>query len=54
MIDTFIEDEERKNELYRAMETIPCVERKASWALNGLKISKTTQIWHESYLPLGS
>lgn len=37
MIDTFIEDEERKNELYRAMETIPCVERKASWALKWIE-----------------
>ena len=34
MIDTFVKDEKRKNELYRAMETIPCVEQKAQWALD--------------------
>ena len=33
MIDTFIDDQEHKMKLFRAMETIPCVEKKAKWAL---------------------
>ncbi len=33
MIDTFVDDPDRKLELFRAMETIPCVERKAKWAI---------------------
>lgn len=33
LIDTFIEDENRKKELFNAISTIPCVAKKASWAL---------------------
>ena len=33
MIDTFIDDQVHKMKLFRAMETIPCVEKKAKWAL---------------------
>ena len=33
LIDTFIRDEDRKNELFNAIDTIPCVKRKADWAL---------------------
>jgi len=33
LIDTFVKDEKRKVELFNAIETIPCVARKAEWAL---------------------
>jgi ribonucleoside-diphosphate reductase beta chain len=34
MIDVFIEDHKRKDELFKGMDTIPCVKRKAEWALH--------------------
>ena len=33
LIDTFVKDPERKTTLFNAIETIPCVARKAEWAL---------------------
>lgn len=32
LIDTFITDEEEKDNLFNAIETIPCIAKKASWA----------------------
>lgn len=33
LIDTYVKDEEEKNELFNAIETIPCIAKKANWAL---------------------
>ena len=33
LIDTFVDSTERKKKLFRAIDTIPCVKRKADWAL---------------------
>lgn len=33
MIDTFIDNSERKYELFNAMEKVPCVQKKANWAI---------------------
>ena len=33
LIDTYVESNERKTELFNAIETIPCIKRKADWAL---------------------
>lgn len=33
LIDTYISDKTEKNRLFNAIETIPCVKRKAEWAL---------------------
>jgi ribonucleotide reductase beta subunit family protein with ferritin-like domain len=33
LIDTYIKDEREKARLFQAIETLPCVEKKASWAL---------------------
>lgn len=33
LIDTFIRDKVQKDNLFRAIETIPCVKKKAEWAL---------------------
>lgn len=33
LLDTYIKDPEEKDNLFRAIETVPCVKRKADWAL---------------------
>ncbi|MCP4440319.1 MAG: ribonucleoside-diphosphate reductase [Aureispira sp.] len=33
LIDTYIKDTKEKNDLFNAMETLPCVQKKAKWAL---------------------
>lgn len=33
LIDTYIKDSKEKNRLFNAMETVPCVKKKAEWAL---------------------
>lgn len=33
LIDTYISDPKEKDQLFHAIETIPCVEKKANWAL---------------------
>lgn len=33
LLDTYIKDENKKTRLFRAIETIPCVKKKAQWAL---------------------
>jgi len=33
LIDTYIKSEKEKNELFNAMDNIPCIKEKASWAL---------------------
>jgi len=33
LLDTFIKDPNRKNELFKAIETIPCIAKKADWAI---------------------
>jgi ribonucleoside-diphosphate reductase beta chain len=32
LIDTYVEDKEEKNALFKAIQTIPCVKQKAEWA----------------------
>jgi len=33
LIDTYVKDNEEKDKLFRAIETVPCVTKKADWAL---------------------
>ncbi|KAL9162875.1 hypothetical protein ABFS82_06G006300 [Erythranthe guttata] len=33
LLESYIKDSDEKNRLFRAIETVPCVERKANWAL---------------------
>lgn len=40
MIETFIKDGHRKQELFNAIETIPCVQKKANWALKWVHENK--------------
>jgi ribonucleotide reductase beta subunit family protein with ferritin-like domain len=41
MIDTFIKDTEEKNVLFNAMDTIPCIQEKAQWALKWIEDKDT-------------
>lgn len=42
LIETYIDDIKRKDELFRAIETIPCVKRKAEWAMKWMDPDKAT------------
>ncbi len=37
LIDTYIKDSEEKGKLFKAIETLDCVKKKANWALNWIK-----------------
>jgi len=41
LIDTYIKDEEEKANLFNAIETIPCIGKKAEWALNWMGSDKS-------------
>lgn len=41
LIDTFIKDAKQRNYLLNAIETIPCVKKKADWALNWISGSNS-------------
>jgi ribonucleoside-diphosphate reductase beta chain len=41
LIDTYIRDPREKNRLFRAIETIPCIKKKAEWALKWITSSST-------------
>lgn len=40
MIETFVNDAEKKEKLFRAIETIPCVQQKAEWAIQWISNKK--------------
>ena len=40
LLDTFVKDKQEKARLFNAIETIPCVARKAQWALKYITASK--------------
>lgn len=40
LIDTFVENPERKTELFNAIQTIPCVTKKADWAIKWIDKSR--------------
>jgi ribonucleoside-diphosphate reductase subunit M2 len=41
MIDTYVKDPVRKNKLFNAIEEIPCVKKKADWALKWINDKKS-------------
>ncbi|KAL7160556.1 hypothetical protein ABFS83_01G104200 [Erythranthe nasuta] len=41
LLETHIKDSNEKHRLFNAVENIPCVARKASWALNWIKSSSS-------------
>ena len=41
LIDTYIKSQEEKQHLFNAMETIPCVEKKANWAIKWINSSES-------------
>ena len=40
LIETFVADQERKTKLFNAIDTIPCVSKKANWALKWIDTDK--------------
>ncbi|KAF5369779.1 hypothetical protein D9758_001153 [Tetrapyrgos nigripes] len=42
LIDTYIKDPDERDYLFDAMETIPCVKKKAEWALKWISDTKTS------------
>lgn len=40
LIDTYIDDPARKDQLFRAIEMVPCVKKKAEWALKWMDSSR--------------
>jgi len=42
LIETFIKDSDRKLELFKAIDTIPCVKKKADWALKWMDKETST------------
>ena len=42
LIDTYIKDPAEKDKLFHAMETVPCIRRKADWALRWIKSRDTS------------
>jgi ribonucleotide reductase beta subunit family protein with ferritin-like domain len=41
LIDTYIKDEAEKAKLFNAIETVPCIGKKAEWALNWMGSDKS-------------
>lgn len=41
LIDTFIKDQKKANHLFNAIETVPCVKKKAEWALRWISGSES-------------
>merc|ERR1719424_1848744 len=41
LIDTYIKDTKEKHELFNAMETIPCIQKKAQWAMKWITTGKS-------------
>lgn len=41
LIDTYIKDSKEKNRLFNALETVPCVKKKADWALRWIEGSQS-------------
>lgn len=41
LLESYIKDSDEKNRLFRAIETLPCVENKANWALRWISGSES-------------
>ncbi|XP_057524533.1 ribonucleoside-diphosphate reductase small chain A [Amaranthus tricolor] len=41
LLETYIRDSKEKNHLFNAIETIPCIKKKANWALNWIQSSNS-------------
>ncbi len=42
LIDTYIKDAERRAHLFNSIETIPCIAKKADWALKWISDTRST------------
>lgn len=43
LIDTYVSNEDEKNKLFNAVENIPCIKRKADWAIKWIEEGSTLQ-----------
>jgi len=41
LLDTYIKDTKEKNEMFNAIETIPCIQKKAQWAMKWIECGNT-------------
>lgn len=41
LIDTYIKDRDQRNKLFNAIETIPCITKKAQWAMKWIESSSS-------------
>lgn len=41
LIDTYVKDNKEKNKLFNAVQTLPCVAKKADWAMKWIKSDKS-------------
>lgn len=41
LLETYVKDPKEKNHLFNAMETVPCVAKKADWALNWIESAES-------------
>lgn len=41
LLDTYIKDSKEKNEMFNAIETIPCIKKKAEWAMKWITCGNT-------------
>lgn len=42
LLDTYVEDESERNYLFNAIENLPCVKKKADWAIKWIRDHKST------------
>ena len=42
LIDTYVREPAERNHLFQAIDTIPCIKRKADWALRWISDQRTT------------
>ena len=49
LIDTYISDKAEKENLFRAVETTPCIQKKAEWALKWISSGQENQITDSLY-----
>ena len=53
LIDTYIKDGAEKHRLFHAIDTLPCVKRKAQWAMKWIdrwgrsEYLQTLCLWHD-------
>ena len=50
LIDTYIKDQQQKNHLFNAIDTVPCVQKKANWYARQPAPEPAQRAGHRSWL----